>query len=266
MSSNNSFTAACCIIGDEILNGKTRDSNAHFLARSLFDLGVDLKRVETIPDDYEAIAETIRRLSSQHDIVFTSGGIGPTHDDITYAALAKAYNLPLELDLETCKQMEEKSGHLPGWVLNDARKRMAIFPKPSTLIRTSPELWVPIVVVNENIHVLPGIPRLFERLFESLQPHILSLIEAKTGKQGTEKYHRIQIATAQPEGKIADCLTAAQERVKDGTIKIGSYPKWGQDSTGARVVVSIVGKDKKAVETLASEISNEIEGWIHVPK
>ncbi|CEG69643.1 Putative 3'-phosphoadenosine 5'-phosphosulfate sulfotransferase [Rhizopus microsporus] len=69
-------TAACCIIGDEILNGKTRDSNAYFLAKYLFDLGIDLRRVETIPDDYGSIAETIKRLSSQHDFVFTSGGIG----------------------------------------------------------------------------------------------------------------------------------------------------------------------------------------------
>ncbi|KAL0091122.1 MoaB/Mog domain-containing protein [Phycomyces blakesleeanus] len=265
MPPSNSFTAACCIIGDEILNGKTRDSNAHFLAKSLFDIGVDLKRVEIIPDEYKAIEETIKRLSSQHDIVFTSGGIGPTHDDITYAALAKAYNLPLELDLETCKQMEEKSSHIKDWVLNDARKRMAIFPKPSKLIRTSPELWVPIVVVNENIHVLPGIPRLFERLIHSLQPHLISLIEAKTGRSTPEKYHRIQIATAQPEGKIAQCLTAAQNQVKDYNIKIGSYPKWGQDSHGTRVVVSIVGKDEKAVQALAKDISDQIEGWIYVP-
>lgn len=250
------FSAACCIIGDEILNGKTRDSNAYYLAKYLFDLGVDLKRVETIPDDYDAIAETIKRLSSQHDIVFTSGGIGPTHDDITYAALAKTYNLPLKLDEETCTRMEEVSKHkFPDWSLTEARKRMAIFPEPSIKLRNHDDLWVPVVVVNKNIHVLPGIPRLFEQLLESLKPHFKELI----GDTNSTSYYRVQVATKLPEGQIANFLSDLQDECTAKEVKIGSYPNWGEGKDGARVVVSIVGKDVELVDSIGKKVLDGIE-------
>ncbi|KAF7730662.1 hypothetical protein EC973_001611 [Apophysomyces ossiformis] len=259
------FTAACCIIGDEILNGKTRDSNAYFLAKYLFELGIDLKRVEVIADDYSAIQETICRLSSQHDIVFTSGGIGPTHDDITYDALAKAFGLSLKLDDETCRLMEATMMKSPGWKLTEARKRMALFPYPSKILRTPVSgLWVPVVVVNENIHVLPGIPHLFERLLESLRPHFQQLVEAKHGENG--RYYRVQIATRLQEGKIAPFLSALQEKVRDKHIKIGSYPKWGTDAQGIRVVVSVVGKNEEVVRDTADQIARDIEGWTYTPE
>ncbi|KAG2197955.1 hypothetical protein INT47_002982 [Mucor saturninus] len=249
------FSAACCIIGDEILNGKTRDSNAYFLAKYLFDLGIDLKRVETIPDEYDSIAETIQRLSSQHDLVFTSGGIGPTHDDITYAALAKAFHLPLKLDEETCVRMEKRSKEkFVDWTLTDARKRMAIFPEPSQKLRTGEDLWVPVVVVNENVHVLPGIPRLFEQLLQSLKPHFQTMV----GKQSP--YHRVQIATKMTEGDIASFLSDLQDEYTEKQIKIGSYPNWGEKD-GARVVVSVVGKDQDLVDVVGSKILDGISGW-----
>ncbi|ORZ18970.1 MoaB/Mog domain-containing protein [Absidia repens] len=259
-----SFTAACCIIGDEILNGKTRESNAHFLSRYLFDMGISLKRVEVIADDYDAIAETITRLSSQHDVVFTSGGIGPTHDDLTYNAIAKAYSLPLKLDEETCESMKAKSiNRFPDWTLTEARKRMAIFPHPAKILRVDSDLWVPIVVVNENIHILPGIPRLFESLMHSLRPH---LEQAMAKKDITGKYYRIEIATTRPESKIAPCLSKTQALVEDKHIKIGSYPKWATGPDGERVVVSIVGKDEAAVKETAKSISEEIDGWEYIKK
>ncbi|KAI8376851.1 MoaB/Mog domain-containing protein [Blakeslea trispora] len=252
-----SFSAACCIIGDEILNGKTRDSNANFLAKYLFELGIDLKRVEIIPDDYEAIEETIKRLSSKHDLVFTSGGIGPTHDDITYAALAKTYNLPLKLDQETCDRMEASSKNkFPDWSLTDARKRMATFPEPSEKLRNHGELWVPVVVVNQNIHILPGIPRLFESLLESLRPRFQSMLG-----EHASAYHRIQIATKLNEGQIANFLTELQETCQSKQIKIGSYPNWGEGKDGARVVVSVVGKDETEVKSISEQLIEGIQGW-----
>ncbi|KAI8336813.1 MoaB/Mog domain-containing protein [Chlamydoabsidia padenii] len=259
-----SFTAACCIIGDEILNGKTRESNAYFLSHYLFDLGISLKRVEVIADDYDAIAETITRLSSQHDVVFTSGGIGPTHDDISYDAIAKAYSLPLKLDEETCTLMKEKSlTRFPDWTLTDARKRMALFPHPAKILRVDPKLWVPIVVVNDNIHILPGIPRLFEDLMNSLRPQ---LEEAMAKKQISGKYYRVEIATELQEGKIAPYLSSTQARVEGQHIKIGSYPKWSTGPGGERVIVSIVGKDEAAVKKTAKSIAGEIQGWEYVKK
>ncbi|KAI8085919.1 MoaB/Mog domain-containing protein [Gilbertella persicaria] len=255
--SQRSFSAACCIIGDEILNGKTRDSNANYLAKYLFELGIDLKRIETIPDDYEAIEETIKRLSSKHDLVFTSGGIGPTHDDITYAALAKTYNLPLKLDQETCDRMEASSKNkFPEWSLTEARKRMAMFPEPSEKLRKSDELWVPVVVVNKNIHVLPGIPRLFEGLLDSLKPHFQAMLG-----DHPSAYHRVQIATKLTEGQIANFLTELQGKCQEKQIKIGSYPNWGEGKDGARVVVSVVGKDEVEVKAIGEQVVEGIEGW-----
>lgn len=223
----------------------------------MFDLGIDLKRIETIADDYEAIEETIKRLSSQHDIVFTTGGIGPTHDDITYAAIAKAYNLPLKLDQETCVRMEQASKkRFPNWSLTEDRKRMALFPEPSEKLRNHNELWVPVVVVNKNIHVLPGIPRLFESLMESLRPHFESLVGHPS------KYHRVQVATKFPEGQIAAFLSNLQDQCKEKQIKIGSYPNWGKGRDGARVVVSVVGKNQADVDAIGEQLVQGIDGWL----
>jgi molybdopterin-biosynthesis enzyme MoeA-like protein len=226
-----------------------------------------LKRVETIPDDYDTITETIRRLSSQHDVIFTSGGIGPTHDDITYSALAKAYNLPLKLDVETCNKMEEMSkDRYPHWTLTEARKRMALFPDPCDILRKSTDLWVPVVVVNKNIHVLPGIPRLFEGLLDSLKPHFKELVHQKLGDVDNSQYYRVQVGTALGEGDIAGFLGELQDRVNDQSIKIGSYPNWKLGHDGSRVVVSVVGKDEKLVQSVGDEVVKGIKGWITAGK
>ncbi|OZJ06212.1 hypothetical protein BZG36_00783 [Bifiguratus adelaidae] len=269
-----STRAAICIIGDEILNGKTKDSNTNYLARFCFDLGVDLKRVEVIPDDEADIKETVRRLSDRFDLVFTSGGIGPTHDDITYGSIAAAYNLPLALDNKTCEDMVRLSVQRdPKWDLTNARKRMATFPSPATILRPVPELWVPVVVVNGNIHILPGIPRLFEQLLQGLKPHILSVKQKKLeaagfsgeGQVGYARYYRSQVGTSLPEGAIADALTDIQAKVKSRDIKVGSYPKWGgvSDAQGrqVRVVVSVVGRDEAGVKEVADEIRQAVDGW-----
>ncbi|KAK4052079.1 hypothetical protein OIV83_002373 [Microbotryomycetes sp. JL201] len=110
-------SAGCILIGDEILNGKTRDSNANFLAKACFDLAIDLKRVEIIPDDEDEIVEAVRRMHRSYDLVITSGGIGPTHDDITYESIAKAFDVELEYHEETKKRMaalSKRAGQMTG--------------------------------------------------------------------------------------------------------------------------------------------------------
>ncbi|CAO3668927.1 unnamed protein product [Rhizopus stolonifer] len=143
---------------------------------------------------------------------------------------------------------------IPDWELTEARKRMALFPEPSIKLRSDKTFWVPVVVVNKNIHILPGIPRLFEGLMNSLKPHFQQLV----GDQ--KRYYRLQVATKLGEGDIAPFLTQVQDKVKD--IKIGSYPKWGLEN-GVRVVVSIVGKDHDQVEITSQEIMKGIEGWTY---
>ncbi|KAG2184175.1 hypothetical protein INT44_009190 [Umbelopsis vinacea] len=258
MSQPQVVTAACCIIGDEILNGKTRDSNANYLAKMLFDLGVELKRIEVISDDRDEIAETVRNMSNKYDLVFTSGGIGPTLDDITYSSIAHAFGLELKLDDKTCQSMIDiSSKRITDWSLTEARKRMVIFPHPAEIVRTREDMWVPIVVVNSNVHILPGIPKLFENLADSLTPRILNLIE-KRGLKDT-KFYRAQIATSHNEGEIAPYLLDLQGRAS--AVKIGSYPKWGTDSNGVRVVVSVIGRDEAQVQKYGDEVQERLSGW-----
>ncbi|KAJ2955862.1 hypothetical protein NQZ79_g8197 [Umbelopsis isabellina] len=229
-------------------------------AKKLFDLGIDLKRISVIKDDQEEIAETVRDLSRKYDLVFTSGGIGPTLDDITYSSIAHAFGLELKLDDDTCEAMAKiSSKRVPDWTLTEARKRMVIFPSPAEIVRVREDMWVPVVVVNGNVHILPGIPKLFESLLDSLEPRLLELIDER-GLKDT-KYHRIQIATSLGEGDIAQYLLELQGRSSD--IKIGSYPKWGIDKNGVRVVVSAIGRDEQKVKEAGQEIQRKINGWVY---
>lgn len=171
-------TAACLIIGDEVLNGKTLDTNSNKLAKLCFVLGIDLKRIEVIPDDEETIAESAQRLSRTYDWVVTSGGIGPTPDDITYASLAKAFgDVALEHDQETIKRMQTSLAHRMNMAevpdeVTQARHRMALFPANAEIIFPAREFWVPVVRVNGNVCILPGVPRIFEGLLHAFVPYL----------------------------------------------------------------------------------------------
>lgn len=168
-------TAACLIIGDEVLGGKTVDTNSAYLAKWCFNLGISLKRIEVIADDESEIIEAVRRMSDGYDFVVTSGGIGPTHDDITYQSIATAFNLPLKLHQETFEKMKLLSKPHPNqptfdWEVDSparrAKLRMAELPTDESrdlkkqVLFPQEDLWVPVSVVNGNIHILPGVPRL----------------------------------------------------------------------------------------------------------
>lgn len=175
----------------------------------------------------------------------------------SYEAIARAYGLPTGIDEETCDRMNTMmQARSTDWKLTEARKRMAIFPQPAEIIRID-GLWVPIVVVNHNIHILPGIPRLFEQMVTAIQPRL----EAMARDRGLFGYHRTQIATKKGEGDIAHFLSELQKRVKSENIKIGSYPRWGQSAEGVRVMVSVVGKGKAEVDAIGQEIARGIDGW-----
>lgn len=174
---------SCLIIGDEVLNGKTKDSNSNYLAKKCFELGIQLARIEVIADDEEEIAEAVKRMASKYDFVVTSGGIGPTPDDISYESIGKAFGAhPLEYDPETVKRLEAHQktrsySHEQTQEMLTARKRMALFPvaKNGTavdVIFPTEELWVPVVRVAGKVHILPGVPRLFEALLNGLEPYI----------------------------------------------------------------------------------------------
>jgi molybdenum cofactor synthesis domain-containing protein len=200
-------TASCIVIGNEILSGKIHDTNSHHLARWLRPRGIDLMRVQTIPDVIGTIANTVIEESSRSNVVFTSGGVGPTHDDVTYRAVAEAFGLKQEKHAEVLRRMEAVHGAPPSSV----RARMADLPSPAALHFTD-TLWVPIVQVR-NVFVLPGIPMLFERLLNSLQ-HVL---------RGPTPRALHSVFTWQVEEELAPLLEAVLQ--EHPGVEIGSYPR-----------------------------------------
>ncbi|MCP4498640.1 MAG: competence/damage-inducible protein A [Deltaproteobacteria bacterium] len=255
---SNARTAACLIIGDEILSGKIHDLNSHTLAKALFIKGVKLERIEVISDDEKSLIEAVQRLNEAFDHVFTSGGIGPTHDDVTYASIAKAFGRQLAFHDDTLKQMEAhyearasaKNQDFKG--LSEDAKRMALLPEPAELLFT-PGLWVPVVKV-ENVHILPGVPPLFERMLKA----ILTSIE------GNPLFREL-IFTQQSEGKIATVLRKAQE--KHPHISIGSYPRYvpqgvdEDDPKRYRVMITFDGPDSANTHALSEQVAAEIEAF-----
>eukprot|EP00002_Diphylleia_rotans_P009709 TRINITY_DN2006_c0_g1_i3.p1 TRINITY_DN2006_c0_g1~~TRINITY_DN2006_c0_g1_i3.p1 ORF type:complete len:294 (+),score=71.14 TRINITY_DN2006_c0_g1_i3:119-1000(+) len=233
-------TAAILLVGDEILSGKIHDTNGHFLARFLYKQGVDLKRMVVVPDTIEDISRHVVDLSNKFDYVFTSGGIGPTHDDMTYDAIAYAFNTKLVLDEETKARMAAKMTS----PLNDARLRMARFPTPYNKLWT-PGLWVPIVVTR-NVYILPGIPRLFEQMIEANAAHFV----------GTPKL-LINVYTLKLEGDLAHDLEHAQ--ASNEGISIGSYPQ-STDKKRFYVKVTVEGRRHELVRKVADSLLQKLDG------
>jgi len=230
-------TAAALIIGDEILNGKTHDMNSNYFAKYCFEHGINLKRIEVIADDEDQIIEASRRMVKDYDFVVTSGGIGPTHDDITYASLAKAFSQSLAHHPETLARMTHMIRHRK-WISTQtpqqraATERMALFPDQAEVLFVAHDIWVPVVRLECKLCIFPGIPSLFEKMLTALTP-LLPLPPV------TERPSRIQVFTERPESMIAPYLTKLQTRLRPHGIQVGSYPALGQG-----VFVSLIGRDR----------------------
>ncbi|KAG5304817.1 molybdopterin binding domain-containing protein [Histoplasma capsulatum G186AR] len=260
-------TAACLIIGDEVLGGKTVDTNSAFFSKFCFSIGVSLKRVEVIADDESEIIEAVRRMSERYDFVVTSGGIGPTHDDITYQSIARAFGLKLKLHEEALARMRSLSKpqqaqrdfdwDTPSPALT-ARLRMVQIPVDDAIplkdqaVFLADDLWLPVSVVNGNVYILPGVPTLFERLCNALKP----LLKPRLADPMGEGIHRLLFATPLYESTIAPYLTELAARVEPQGVKVGSYPRWGKK----RNTVTLVGKDLKFMESLVAEVEKNVEG------
>jgi molybdenum cofactor synthesis domain-containing protein len=248
-------TAAALIIGDEILNGKTLDRNSNYFARYCFEQGIELKRIEVIADDEAEIIEASRRMVKQYDFVITSGGIGPTHDDITYASLAKSFDQQLVHHSETLRRMTEMSKDRP-YIQNQdeqqrsAQHRMALFPEKAEVIFVGKDIWVPVVRLEGRLCIFPGIPGLFQKMLAGLTP-FLPLPPPH------ERPHRLQVFTLHAESIIAPFLTNLQKRLSREGIRVGSYPVLQQG-----VYVSLIGSDEARVKQVAEEVEREIEGRI----
>ncbi|KAL9059055.1 MAG: hypothetical protein Q9162_001443 [Coniocarpon cinnabarinum] len=260
-------TAGCVIIGDEVLGGKTADTNSAYMAKFCFKMGISLKRIEVIGDDEQEIIQTVRKMSDNYDFVVTSGGIGPTHDDITYQSIAKAFDLPLvlhETAFEKMKRLSKSHPSQPNFSWDtpspalEAKKRMIILPIDKTrdemdqVLFVDDDLWVPISVVHGNIHILPGVPRLFERLLEGLRPHLSPRLSNPEG----EGVYRMYFSTPLAESAVAAYLTELAAKAEPKGVKVGSYPRWGK----SRNTVTLVGHDKDFMESLVPEVEKGVQG------
>lgn len=227
-------------IGDELLAGRVDDVNLSWLARTLQARGVDVVRAEFVPDEVGTIVESLKRLRAvvgEDGIVVTSGGIGPTHDDRTYEAVAKYACVDLEVHDATVEAMKEHYEQ-QGKEVNSARLRMATLPT-GCIVHTTPGLWVPLVEC-QSVWVLPGIPRLFS-----------AMVEANVERFKGEAVDVVTLYTALGEGDLADKLRAIAEEFEPQGIAIGSYP---QTHEGQNYTTKITLSSRKA-EVLAAALA-----------
>ena len=235
-------TAAMIVIGDEILSGRTRDSNLHHLARRLTERGVDLREARVVADDPDAIEAAVRALSAACDHVFTSGGIGPTHDDITADCVARATGASLSVR-DDARAILEARYAAQGIEINEARLRMARIPEGGVLI-DNPVSGAPGFSVG-NVHVMAGVPAIFEAMLESLLPRIAG------GAPLVSETLRVE----RGEGDVAGSLGVLAEARPD--LAFGSYPF--QDANGRYSVnVVIRGTDAEAVRAARDELSRAL--------
>ena len=209
----NIVTACLVIIGNEILSGRTVDANLAHLATRVNAVGVRLMEVRVIPDVEATIVATIDEVRAKYDYVFTTGGIGPTHDDITSAAIAKAFGVPLHRHPEAERILRQ---HYTADQINEARLKMADVPLGATLL-DNPVSSAPGFKMG-NVYVMAGVPRIMQAMLDAIIPTL----------RGGEPVQSLTVTTDLPEGTIADGLTEIQHRYPD--VEIGSYPMY---KTGA---------------------------------
>lgn len=215
-------TAAMLVIGDEILSGRTRDSNMHHLANELTKHGIDLKEARMVSDEAEAITNAVKALAATYDHVFTSGGIGPTHDDITAECIAAAFNTPIGVR-DDARAILQAHYDRSGQELNEARLRMARIPDGAALI-DNPISAAPGFTL-ENVHVMAGVPTIFQTMVASILPTLTG------GAPLLSQSLRVE----RGEGDIAAPLTALAEAYPD--LSFGSYPFSQNGIYGTNIVI-----------------------------
>jgi molybdenum cofactor synthesis domain-containing protein len=226
-------TAGIVLIGNEILSGKVVDANASYLCRELRQLGVDVRRITVIPDEVDLIAAAVAEFSRAYDVVFTSGGVGPTHDDVTIEGVARAMRVAVVRHPQLVALLE---GYFAGR-LNEARLKMAEVPEGAELV-TGDTLRFPAVVIR-NVHVLPGVPEIFRQKFEALKERFRE-----------SPFHLCCVFVDMGEGTLADHLNATLGAFPD--LLLGSYPEFS--NAEYKVKVTLESKDKGYLERAVEDL------------
>jgi len=227
MIKNTKVNAAILIIGNEILSGRTQDTNTSTLANWLNSIGVKVSEVRVIPDVEKTIIDTINFLRKENSYVFTTGGIGPTHDDITAASVSKAFNRKYEIHKEAFKILE--AYYQPG-EFNEGRQRMVWMPENAELI-LNPTSGAPGFSV-ENVFCLPGVPSIMKSMLGGLKNKIV----------GGEPILSYTISLRTVESEIANSLSKVQDQNKD--VEIGSYPFFHAGKLGVSIVIRSENQSK----------------------
>lgn len=245
---NTKVNAAIIIIGNEILSGRTQDVNIVTISKWLNDLGVKLEEVRVIPDTEDSIIKTVKELRKKFNYVFTTGGIGPTHDDITSKSIAKAFNMSYGYHKEAYDILEK---YYSKKKFNEGRKKMAKMPIKASLI-LNPSSGAPGFIID-NVHCLPGVPSILKSMLSGLNNKITG------GKKILSK--TISIHTV--ESEIAKSLKEVQNKFKN--VEIGSYPFFRLGKIGVSLVIRSTGKKqidacyKQIVDFLKKKKINIIE-------
>lgn len=217
-------TAAILIIGNEVLSGKITDQNSPFLLQELRALGVKVQRVLTVPDELDVIATEVKSFSDRYDFVFTSGGVGPTHDDVTMPAMAKAFGVNLMTHPDLLKLAQERLQDK----LTEAALRMTMVPEGTELIN-APQLIHPVVLLR-NVYIFPGVPEYLRFKFNVIKERFREA-----------PYHLVKIYTRQGEAVLAALLENTLTHFP--MIDIGSYPRFDTDEY--RVMLTLESKDRE---------------------
>lgn len=231
-------TAAILVIGDEILSGKTVEKNAQFLIGELRELGVALRRIVVVPDDVEIVAAATRELSANFDHVFTSGGIGPTHDDVTIQGIARAFDAPVVRHPELERIIRN---YFPD-VVDDSHLRMANVPAGTDLLSSTEMKWP--VPACRNVYILPGVPEHFRRKFLAIRERFR-----------VEPFYLHVIFTLEDEFDLAVNLGAVADAHPH--VSIGSYPS--VTSEEYRVKLTLESKDLPALEAAVAELMTKLD-------
>ena len=228
-------TAAILIIGNEILSGRTQDVNVQYIATGLNQVGVRLKEIRVVADDEAAIIDAVNALRARYAYVFTTGGIGPTHDDITAECIAKAFGVRLLRDPRAVEQLQKQ---IRPENLNEARLRMANIPEGADLI-DNPVSHAPGIHIG-NVYVMAGVPRIMQAMFDGVKPTL----------KGGATILAASVIIHAPEGSVAAPLRDIQDQAPD--TEIGSYP-FARDGRFGTVIVTR-GTDRERVLAVSAQV------------
>lgn len=242
-------TAAILVIGEEILSGKTVDENARYLIAQLRELGVALRRIVVIGDERAIIAAEVKALSAAHDFVFTSGGVGPTHDDVTMDGVADAFGTRVHRHPE----LEHLLRRYYGDRLEERALRMAEVPEGVELVPSDHAAWP--VVVMRNVHILPGIPEIFRRKFNAIRQRFADA-----------PFHLRQVLVCADESEIAGTLDAVVAAFPG--VAVGSYPRHylPSDPPPWKVKVTLESRDRELADRAAADLRARLGRLIVAPE